>query len=282
VVTLAEKQHAASYLEESYEVSERRACKVLSIHRNTKRAYEHKSYDCEMSDAVIELSGLEPRWGYRTVFFRMKLDGHRISRERVRLIRAREGLQVRKKQHKKRYPGPTGGLLKAEYPNHVWTYDFVMDRTMDGRRLKCLTVADEFTRLGLAIEVGRSMTAGDVQRVLDLLFAIRGRPEHLRSDNGPEFIAKGLRDWLKREHVDTHYIEPGSPWQNGYGESFNSIFRDDCLNRWEFYTVKESKLIARHWLTKYNDYRPHGSLKGITPNMFLEQWRLEHATENAA
>ena len=282
MVTLAEKEHAAGYLQTCYEVSERRACKVVSIHRNTKRAYEHKSYAAGIDQEIIELSLREPRWGYRKVHDRLKLDGRQVGRERVRLVRAREGLQVRQKQHKKRYPGPTMPLLKAEYPNHVWTYDFVMDRTIDGRRLKCLTVCDEFTRKGLAIEIGRSMTANDVEHTLQWLFAIHGRPAYLRSDNGPEFIAGTLRDWLEQERVDTHYIEPGSPWQNGYGESFNSIFRDDCLNRWEFYTVKEARTVGHHWLEKYNDYRPHGSLKGMTPNLFLEQWRLNQGTEMAA
>lgn len=282
MVTLATKQQAASCLQEDYGVSERRACKVVSIHRNTKRAYEHKVFSTEIDEKIVELSGEEPRWGYRTVHFRLKLDGHRVGRERVRVTRAREGLQVRKRQHKKVYPGPTTPLMKAEYPNHVWTYDFVMDRTIDGRRLKCLTIADEFSRKGLTIKTSRSVTADDVMRTLSWLFAIHGRPEYLRSDNGPEFIADALQTWLQRQGVRTQYIEPGSPWQNGYGESFNSIFRDDCLNRWEFYSVKEAKLVIDRWLEKYNDYRPHGSLKGITPNMFLKQWRQEHATESAA
>ncbi len=282
MVTLAEKQHAANYLQDRYTVSERRACKVLSLHRNTKRAYEHKSYTDKIDQVIIQLSVAEPRWGYRAVYNRMKLDGYRVGRERVRRVRAREGLQVRVKQHKKRYPGSSGQLLQAEYPNHVWTYDFVYDRTIDGRRLKCLTVADEYTRQGLNIEVARSLTSTDVKRVLSLLFAIHGRPAYLRSDNGSEFIARSLRQWLKDEHVNTHYIEPGSPWQNGYGESFNAIFRDDCLNRWAFHSVRESHVVIDSWLEKYNDYRPHGSLQGITPNMFLEQWRREHAEEKAA
>tara|TARA_R110002073_G_scaffold86869_2_gene206373 strand:- start:99 stop:947 length:849 start_codon:yes stop_codon:yes gene_type:complete len=282
MVALAERQHAADYLEGRYKVSERRACNVLSIHRSTKRAYARKSFANDLDQVVIDLSGNKTRWGYRKVYDRMKLDGHRIGRERVRLIRAREGLQVRKKQHKKRHPGPTGELLKAEYPNHVWSYDFIMDRTIDGRRLKGLTVTDEFSHNGIAIEFGRSMTANDVKHVLSLLFAVHGRPAYLRSDNGPEFVARALQDWLKDEHVETHYIEPGSPWQNGYGESFNSIVRDDCLNRWEFYSVKEANVIVKQWLQEYNDYRPHGSLKGITPNMFLAQWHQKHATEKAA
>ena len=280
-MTLIEKQQVANYLQASYAVSERRACQVLSIHRNTKRAYEHRSYFHALDEAVIRLSEAEPRWGYRKVYDRMKLDGYRIGRERVRLTRAREGLQVRKKQHKKRYPGPSP-LLQAEYPQHVWTYDFVMDQSLDGRRLKFLTVADEFTRQGLAIACARSLKARDVQGILSELFARHGRPAYLRSDNGPEFIAKALRQWLRKQQVNTHFIEPGSPWQNGYGESFNSIFRDDCLNRWAFYSVKEAQVVADHWRDKYNDYRPHGALKGITPNMFLEKWRQEQANKQAA
>ena len=281
MVTLAEKQQGASYLQRSFTVSERRACEVLSIHRNTKRAYEHKTYFHPLDEGIIRLSETEPRWGYRKVTERMKLDGHRIGRERVRLTRSREGLQVRKKQHKKRYPGPSP-LLQAAYPNHVWTYDFVMDQSMDGRRLKFLTVADEFSRQGLTISCARSLTARDVQAILCLLFSIYGRPDYLRSDNGPEFIAKALRQWLSEQRVTTHYIEPGSPWQNGYGESFNSIIRDDCLNRWAFYSAKEAQVVVDHWLEKYNHYRPHGSLKGLTPHLFLETWRQEQANKHAA
>ena len=281
MVTLAEKQQVASYLQTSYLVSERRACEVVSIHRTTKRSYEHTTTFHALDGEVIRLSEAEPRWGYRKVYDRMKLDGHRIGRERVRLTRAREGLQVRKKQHKKHYPGPSP-LLQAAYPNHVWTYDFVMDQSMDGRRLKFLTVADEFSREGMRISCARSLTAQDVQAILSELFARYGRPDYLRSDNGPEFIAKVLRQWLSKQHVKTHYIEPGSPWQNGYGESFNAILRDDCLNRWVFYSVKEAQVVADQWLEKYNDYRPHGSLKGLTPNLFLEKWRQEQANNHAA
>lgn len=282
MVTLAEKQRAAQYLQSHYEVSERHACTVIGVHRTTKRAYDHKSYFCEIDTQIIDLSEAEPRWGYRKVYDRLRLNGCCVGRERVRLVRRREGLQVRKKQRKKRHPGNTGVLSKACYPNHVWTYDFVLDRTHDCRRLKSLTITDEFTRRGLSIECGRSFTAEDVKKELSRLFAIYGRPDYLRSDNGSEFIAIDLQKWLKEQHVKTHYIDPGSPWQNGYGESFNSIFRDDCLNRWEFYSVREARVIINQWLVKYNDYRPHGSLNGITPNMFLEKWQQEHATTKAA
>lgn len=282
-MTLAVKQQAARYLQGCYQVSERRACAVVSIHRTTKRYYQCKSYSSEIVGQIIALSEAEPRWGYRKVCDRLKkLDGRCVGRERVRLVRKREGLQVRKKQSKKRHPGNTGVLNQAMYPNHVWTYDFVMDQTDDSRRLKNLTVADEFSRTALTIECARSMTAESVKQVLSFLFAIYRRPDSLRSDNGPEFIANELRNWLEEQHVQTHYIDPGSPWQNGYGESCNSIFRDDCLNRWAFGSVREARVIIKQWLEKYNDYRPHGSLNGLTPNMFLQQWRQEHENKKAA
>lgn len=282
MVTLAERRHAAGYLQTRYAVSERRACRVLALPRNSKRAAPARAPGGEAVQALLALSQTEPRWGYRKVHDRLRLDGHRIGRERVRLVRAREGLQVRRRVHKRRYPGLGKPLLQAAWPNHVWTYDFVADATADGRRLKCLTVCDEFTRRGLRIEIARSLGAAEVKRVLALLFAVHARPAYLRSDNGPEFVAAALREWLATEHVSPHYIEPGSPWQNGYGESFNAIFRDECLNRWEFLSPREARLISERWLEKYNDYRPHGSLKGLPPNLFLEKWRQEQPSKKAA
>ena len=281
MVTLTEKQRAADYLESQFDVSERRACKVITISRNSKRLRREQPIN-EIERLVIDLSENEPRWGYRKVHDRLRLNGQRIGRERVRLIRRREGLQVRKKQHRKRHPGNSGELIQAEYPNHVWTYDFVMDQTMDGRRLKALTIVDEFTRIGLDIVVSHSLTHIGVKSALQRLFSQHGRPAYIRSDNGGEFISTEIRKWLSRQGVAPHYIDPGSPWQNGYGESFNSIFRDDCLNRWIFRSPREARMVVSQWLKKYNGYRPHGSLDGITPNMFLGKWRQEHEDKNAA
>jgi transposase InsO family protein len=200
-------------------------------------------------------------------------DSWRISRERVRLIRRREGLQVVKKRRKRKLLGMTTQWVnRAEYPNHVWSYDFVYDQTDDGRQLKCLTVVDEFSRQGLAIRLGRSLTATDVTRILDELFREHGRPVCLRSDNGPELVSRHVQNWLKGKHVDTHYIEPGSPWQNAYNESFNSIFRTTCLDRCLFGSMTEARVIIDHWLDEYNTVRPHGSLGGMTPERFLQRW----------
>jgi transposase InsO family protein len=200
-----------------------------------------------------------------------------ISRERVRQIRRREGLQVVKKRRKRKCLGmTTQWVYRAEYPNDVWSYDFVYDQTEDGRQLKCLTVVDEFARQALAIRLGRSLTASDVTRILDELFRQHGRPTCLRSDNGPELVSKHVQNWLKDQHVHTHYIEPGSPWQSAYNESFNSIFRTPCLDRCLFGSITQARVIIDHWLEEYNTLRPHGSLGGMTAKQYLQQWTEAH------
>ena len=157
---------------------------------------------------------------------------------------------------------------KAEYINHVWTYDFMSDQTEDGRSLKFLTVLDEFTRESLTLEVGRSIKSKDVIAVLEYLFTVRGAPKFIRSDNGPEFIADAIKRWLQNEDVGTLYIEPGSPWENGYIESFNGKLRDEILNREVFYSVKEAKVIVEDWRLEYNNHRPHSGLGYMTPAAF--------------
>jgi transposase InsO family protein len=180
---------------------------------------------------------------------------------------------VVKKRRKRRILGQTTQWVhQAHYPNHVWSYDFVYDRSEDGRQLKCLTVVDEFTRQGLAIAVGRSLTAGDVMRTLAQLFQTHGQPVCLRSDNGPELVSTKVQAWLKKRHVATHHIELGSPWQNAYNESFNSIFRTTCLDRWLFGSLTEARIVINHWLDEYNTVRPHGSLAGMNPEQFLHCW----------
>ena len=163
---------------------------------------------------------------------------------------------------------------EAIHPNHVWTYDFVFDTTSDSRTLKFLTLVDEFTRECRAIKVERRLPARAVIEVLEQVFAERGMPEYLRSDNGPEFIARAIQSWLKQQQVKTHYIEPGGPWQNGYGESFNGKFRDECLNMEVFYSLAEAKSIVQTWLHSCNSERPRSSLAYQTPAGFAATWRL--------
>lgn len=274
MVSLAEKRHAAGYLQKTYEVSERRACRVLQFARSSRRRQPGREQEAALVQRIHELSEQYPRYGYRKIRQLLKGEGWQVSRERVRILRRREGLQVIVKQKKKRSLGlSTLELKKADYPNHVWSYDFVFDRTADGRTLKCLTVEDEFTREGLTIYCARSITSGDVIRVLQRLFAQYGPPTCIKSDNGPELVAKALQSWLADQRVGTHYIDPGSPWQNGTNESFNAVFRDGCLNRWLFYSVAEAQRVINLWLEEYNTIRPHGALRDETPTAFAARYR---------
>jgi len=273
VVSLAERRRAVTYLKSEYGISERHACQAMQMNRSSYRYVASKEPFDETYREVVSLSQRYSYWGYRKIYDLMKERGFAISRERVRLIRRREGLQVVTKRKKKRILGlTTQWVHRALYPNHVWSYDFVFDQTEDRRTLKCMTVVDEFTRQGFDIHVGRSITAHDVIRILDKLFQQHGRPVCLRSDNGPELIASAVQKWLKKMHVETHYIEPGSPWQNGYCESFNSIFRITCLDRWWFSSLTEARVVINQWLEEYNTVRPHGSLGGMNPEKFLQCW----------
>jgi transposase InsO family protein len=274
VVSLAEKRQAVLYLQKNYQVSERRSCRVLQLNRITKRRSWPREKEVLLRQGIHQLSERYPRFGYRKIFDKLKEEGIAVGRERVRLIRKQEGLQVIKKQKKRRLMGKsTTQLGKAEYPHHVWSYDLVADQTVDGRRVKCLTIVDEYTRYGLEIYSARSITAGHVQKVLQRLFAQWGTPTCIKSDNGPEFVARKIQNWLKETGVKTKYIDPGSPWQNGHNESFNSVFRDGCLNRWLFYSVQEAKRVIEMWLDEYNNERPHGALNGKTPVTFLNLYR---------
>jgi len=221
--------------------------------------------------AIRRLAKRHRRYGYRMITAKLRQEGWQVNHKRVRRIWRREGLQVpyRRRWKKAKGDGANSCRVKeALYRNHVWTYDFMSDQTEDGRSVKVLTVLDEFTRESLAIEVARSIRAKDVIRVLEYLFLVRGAPEFIRSDNGPEFIADAIKKWLKKNHVETLHIERGSPWQNGYIESFNGRFRDEVLDREVFYSVREAKVLVEGWRLEYNHHRPHSALGYRTPAEF--------------
>ena len=272
-MSLADRRRAAEHLEEAFEVSERRVCQVVGIARSTKRRTSGRIEEAALVSRIHELSEQYPRFGYRKIFDRLKAAGWCVSRERVRLIRRREGLRVPQKRVKRRRPGTsTIGFEQAEYPNHVWSYDFVADQTTDGRTLRFLTVIDEHTREGLWIECARNLTSVDVLRVLEQLVEVHGVPVAIKSDNGPELVAKKVQDWIEERGIGALFIDPGSPWQNGHNESFNSVFRDGCLDRWLFESVREAREAAESWLREYNEERPHGSVNGMTPAAFSSMW----------
>jgi transposase InsO family protein len=210
-----------------------------------------------------------PRFGSERVHQLLLGTGWRVNFKRVHRLWKQEHLQVPGKQRKRRrLPGQSAnGCIRhqALHRNHVWSYDFLTDRTEDGRQLKLLVVIDEFTRECLAAEVGRTFTARDVMLTLQYLFAVRGAPEHIRSDNGPEFIAKELQQWLERAAVRTLYIQKASPWENGYVESFNGKLRDELLNRELFLSVPEARYVLDEWREEYNHRRPHSGLNWQTP-----------------
>ncbi len=227
--------------------------------------------DKALTAEIKRLAKKHKRYGYRMITAKLRQDSWNVNHKRVQRIWQKEGLQVPYRRKFKKAKGSSENscaVKKAEYPNHVWTYDFMSDQTEDGRRLKLLTVLDEFTRESPAIEINRSIRANDVIAVLEYLFMVRGVPKFIRSDNGPEFIADAIKKWLQLKHVETLYIEPGSPWENGYIESFNGKLRDEILNREVFYSLKESKVLVEDWRLEYNNRRPHSGLGYMTPAAF--------------
>jgi transposase InsO family protein len=214
-----------------------------------------------------------PMYGYRIITAMLHRDGYRINRKRVYRIWRQEGLQLpRRAVSKRRYGTSSGTLRRASKPNEVWTYDFIEGRTARGGKLRCLTVLDEFTRECLAIHVAHSISSRQVIQVLEWLYITRAIPEHLRSDNGPEFIGYAVQRWLEDRHCKTLYIQPGSPWENPFIESFNGTFRAECLDRWIFEDGREAQDVIETYRLEYNQRRPHSSLGYLTPAKFAQQW----------
>lgn len=252
--------------------SERRVCRVLDQARSTQR-YRASPRDDEavLVKRMHELVRAHPRRGYRLIWGMLRLEGWRVNRKRVHRLWRREGFRVAAKQHKRRRLGHSGnGILRrrAEHKDHVWCVDFIHDRDERGRPLKWLSVVDEFTRECLALEVERSIPAAGVVEVLTELFLIRGVPRHVRSDNGPEFVASAIRRLASVTGMKTLYIEPGAPWENGYAESFHGRLRDELLNAELFADVREAKALAGSWKNDYNHRRPHSSLGYVPPAAF--------------
>jgi transposase InsO family protein len=251
-------------------VSERRACRALDQPRSTQRyAAKRPDADRQLIDQLRRLAESHPRHGSERMHELLLHTGWRVNFKRVHRLWKQEHMQVPRKQRKKRrIKGESANGCVRHRPkhrNHVWSYDFLMDRTEDGRQLKLLVVIDEFTRECLAIEAARSFTARDVKLTLGYLFAIRGAPQHIRCDNGPEFVADEIQRWLGQAAVDTLYIQKASPWENGYVESFNSRLRDELLNRELFLGLDEARYVLDEWRNEYNHHRLHGGIGWRTP-----------------
>ena len=245
-------------------MTERRACRVLEQPRSTqRRCRQVPSDEPRLIRRIVELATEYGRYGYRRVTALLHREGWQVNHKRVERIWRQEGLKVPQKQPKRRRLWLNDGScvrLRPNHRNHVWSYDFVADRTTDGRSFRMLVIIDEHTRECLAIDVARKLTSEDLLERLSDLFICRGVPDYVRSDNGPEFTAHRVRDWLESVEVKTLFIEPGSPWENGYVESFNGKLRDELLNREIFDTLLEAKVLIERWRTAYNTVRPHSSL----------------------
>jgi len=245
-------------------VSERRACKTLKQHRSVQRRLPRVSSDeAALTSAITELATKYGRYGYRRITALLRQAGWHVNSKRIERIWRQEGLKVPAQQPKRERLWLGDGScirLRPERPNHVWAYDFVADRTAEGKAFRMLTVVDEYTRECLAIRVARKLDSRHVLETLAELFISRGPPEHIRSDNGPEFCAQAVKSWLTRLAVKTLFIEPGSPWENGYVESFNGKLRDELLNGERFTTLLEAKVLIADWRYHYNRVRPHSAL----------------------
>jgi transposase InsO family protein len=221
----------------------------------------------QLTEETERLSRKHPRLGYRKLTRLLRSDGWKAGKKLVQRIRRECGLRVRKWKRRRRRRGRSTGVIptRAQRPDHVWSWDFVADRTDNGGKLRILSVIDEYTRECIALRAARKLTSSDLIKVMEELMEQRGSPAHMRSDNGPEFIARILQGWLKEHQVKTLYIEPGSPWQNGHVESFNGSFRDECLDRELMLSVAEARVLIEDYRRHYNEERPHGGIGYRTP-----------------
>ncbi len=267
-------------------VSERWACKVIGQHRSTQRREpERAGDDAALRAQLRAFSADRPRWGYRQAHHHLRQQGWEVNRKRVQRLWREEGLRVPQRRRKRRRLGEStvpAKRLRAQRPDHVWAFDFQFDQTADGRVLKLLNIVDEYTRESLVMLVKRSIDSDRVVSELERLVAGRGAPEHLRMDNGPEMTAHALRDWCRFSKAATAYIEPGSPWENPYVESFHSRVRDELLDVEEFSCLAEARVVITDWQEDYNWRRPHSSLQMRPPAVFAAQWTADEQAPIAA
>ncbi|MGA7971297.1 MAG: IS3 family transposase [Pseudolabrys sp.] len=272
----ARRRRCVDHVMAKFSVSERFACRVLDQHRSTQRKKPRgRADEAALTADIIRLATRYGRYGYRRITAMLRSEGWSVNVKRVERIWRREGLKVPQKQPKKGRLWLNDGScirLRPERPNHVWSYDFVESRTHEGRKFRMLNVIDEFSRECLSIRIARRLNSTDVIDVLSDLFILRGIPGHIRSDNGPEFIAKAVREWIVAVGAKTAFIEPGSPWENGYCESFNSKLRDELLNGEIFYSLAEARIVIESWRCHYNTERPHSSLGYRPPAPEAVQW----------
>ncbi len=277
MVSPSQRRRAAHMLQERLGISQRRACQIVGQHRSTQRHRPtHGDPDADLRRALRDFARHHPRWGYRRAHAVLAREGHAHNRKKVQRLWREEGLRVPPRRHKRQRLGISStpaDRLSATHPNHVWALDYQFDVTSLGRTLKILHVTDEFTRESLCDLVASSIDADRTVEVLDQLVFERGAPEFIRMDNGPELTAHTLRDWCRFTRTATSYIDPGSPWQNPWVESYGSRMRDELLAIEQFDTLLEAQVLVADWREEYNTYRPHSALGMLTPAEFAVRWR---------
>jgi putative transposase len=274
VVGCAARREVVEFIK-SRNISERRGCHLTGLNRKSHRYRQRRKPERKLIGRIRQLAMKHPRFGYRRIWACLKREGIKINLKKVYRLWKWEKLSLPKRRASKRRAKPTDGIMpKAETANQVWTYDFVFDQSLSGKSLKMLTLIDEYTRECLAVEVGVSMTSERVRQILERVCSEKGFPEMIRSDNGSEFIGQAVNNWLAENGIKPLFIEPGKPWQNGKGESFNGKLRDECLSREWFSSVKEAQVVIGEWRNFYNTERPHSSLGYLTPQEFKSKMEI--------
>jgi putative transposase len=268
VVTVAARREVVEFLK-SRGISERRGCELTGLNRKSHRYRQRGTPSKKLTEEIRQRAMKHPSFGYRRIWALLRRDGIKINLKKVYRLWKQEKLALPSRKLRKPRAKPTIGILpKAEYASQIWTYDFVFDQSLSGKNLKMLTLIDEYTRECLAVEVGISMTGEKVRSILQRICREKGFPEILRSDNGSEFIGGAVNIWLTENGIKPLFIEPGKPWQNGKGESFNGKLRDELLSREWFSSVREAQVVIEKWRKFYNTERPHSSLEYLTPSEF--------------
>jgi len=265
------------------DLSQRAACRLVRVSRRRLSCQSRRlAKDAAILARLKTLAAKHPSYGVRMLWAKLRQDGTIVNRKRVRRLCRCHGLLLKQKRRRKRRGIGVGVPCRAEFPNHVWAYDFLEDRTKTGRKLRVLTVEDEFTRQCIEIEVEHRMNAAFVGKTLVRLFKTQGVPRFIRSDNGSEFIARSLMEVLRMQSVRPYHIEPGSPWQNGFDERFNGTYRSDCADQHTFHNCLHARVLSKAFKDEYNQQRPHSSLKYLTPSQFAEKWNTENTGTNNA
>jgi putative transposase len=268
------RRTAVKSLVEQGKCTKRCACRLVNISRSVAEyAYKRPVTEKELIERIKELAHQHRRYGYRRITILLRQEGKRVNHKRVYRLWKIEGLSLKKRFKKKKIARIKGEMKRAAYPNHVWSYDFIDDVTEKGNQIRILNVVDEFSRECLAIRVGRSITSQEVIEVLEYLSLKRGMAEYIRSDNGPEFIARAIKEWLFKHGVRSIFINPGSPWENSYIESFHGKLRDECLNQEIFSSIEQAGIVLENWREEYNNYRPHSALGGLSPSEYVLRYQ---------